>query len=63
VKIKVEREYETAPWLTPNYVNIKGEHDSIPLKEVSAADLSLLCDEWRASVFKAAGKPDPRCHG
>ncbi len=31
----------------------------IPLKEIDEADLSVLCNQFRAEVFKKANKTDP----
>lgn len=54
------------PFNPPNYVLaakkegfIEKDH-SFPLSDVSAQALSALCDDWRAAVFKKAGKTDPR---
>jgi len=33
---------------------------SISLSDIEASVLSDLCDQYRAEVFKKAGKPDPR---
>lgn len=34
-------------------------HPGFPLKDVPAEDLDRLCTEFRAEVFRKAGKPDP----
>lgn len=57
---------EVNAWQTPNYVTLKQpagrdqQSPSIPLSEIDADVLALLCDDFRAEVFKKAGKPDPR---
>lgn len=61
---------ELQPWATPNFVRAKMsprpkqegvnlESPSWPLWEVDALTLSQMCDEFRAEVFKKAGKEDP----
>jgi hypothetical protein len=55
---------EVNAWQTPNLVTLKTqegwkETPSIPLAEVDADVLSMLCDDFRAEVFRKAGKPDP----
>lgn len=57
-------------WTTPNFVRLKmppgqrqdGWNDApgIPLGEINADVLSMLCDDFRAEVFKKAGKVDPQ---
>jgi hypothetical protein len=56
--IKVLQEYEVQMWIVPN--SVRAGSESIPVADISATDLSMLCDEWRAEVFKRAGKQDPR---
>lgn len=61
IKIKL------SPFSVPNYVLIEGPstNDSgiqVPtyaLNQLSEEALAELCDEFRASVFKKAGKKDP----
>ena len=60
---------DVQPWQTPNYVI--GKMPSRPrqdgfiegpkwaLSEVDADVLAKLCDQFRAEVFRKAGKPDP----
>jgi hypothetical protein len=60
---------DLVPFSTPNYVF--GQMPPRPrqdgpieapkwhLTEVDAVVLAQLCDEFRADVFKKAGKPDP----
>lgn len=57
------------PFSTPNFVmqemppgsRIEGfkELPSYPLRDVPAEDLAEMCDEFRAEVFRKAGKADP----
>lgn len=59
------------PWITPNFVigvmparpRQEGFNpDAAPkwaLKEVEAETLAKMCDEFRADIFRKAGKPDP----
>lgn len=59
---------ELQPFLTPNFVIGKmaprprqdglGEAPKWALKDVPAEDLARLCDEFRAEVFRKAGKVD-----
>lgn len=61
---------ELQPFSTPNFVLGKmpprqrqdgiGSTLSWPLSEVDADELARLCDEFRAEVFRKAGKPDPK---
>lgn len=62
---------ELQPWQVPNYVLEKmpprprqeglREPRSHPLSEVSPEILSAMCDEFRAEIFRKAGKDDPTC--
>lgn len=64
VKMKVQ------PWATPNYVRLVAppstrqeglkEAPALHVKDVDAEVLSQLCDDFRATVFKEAGKEDPQ---
>jgi len=61
--MKVQVEMEVQPFTVPYYVLVKGQSatgdgkiNSIPLKDLSRDDLESLCDEFRASVLKAAGQ-------
>lgn len=57
------------PFIVPNFVLLETgvgrrqdgfkESPSYPLKDVPAEDLAQLCDEFRAEVFRKAGKIDP----
>lgn len=57
------------PFTTPNYVLVQRATSddfwsaiatpSWPLAEVPVEDLAKLCDDFRAEVFKKAGKKDP----
>lgn len=63
--MKAKIEVELRPWMTPNFAcSVAPENTveaaSIPLKDLDAATLGRLCDEFRVDVFKKAGKPDPR---
>jgi hypothetical protein len=61
---------DVQPWLTPNFVTgkmpIGKRQDGISfdgpkwsLAEVDADTLAAMCDDFRAEVFRKAGKPDP----
>lgn len=64
-----EMKLELEPWQTPNFVIFKmpprprgeglNEAPKLPLAEVDVMVLSDLCDEFRAEVFRKAGKTDP----
>lgn len=61
------------PWTVPNFAVIvqpSGKRQdgftpfpTLPIREIDAADLSRLCDEFRAEVFRKAGKQDPKGGG
>lgn len=61
---------ELQPFQTPNFVIAKTaprprqegfqEAPKWPLSEVPESELSRLCDEFRAEVFRKAGKTDPK---
>jgi hypothetical protein len=63
VKIKLR------PFMTPNFVlqelspgsRSEGyqQGPSYPLSDVPAEDLAAMCDEFRAEIFRKAGKTDP----
>lgn len=65
----VETKIELVPWVVPNFVSAKmpprprqdgwSEGPKWPLAEVEAETLARLCDDFRAEVFRKAGKPDP----
>jgi hypothetical protein len=67
--VRTKMQVEVNAWQTPNFVTLKTpprprqegwkEAPSIPLSELDADALSLLCDEFRAEVFRKAGKRDP----
>jgi hypothetical protein len=57
------------PFSTPNFVVLEmptkprqdgfsSDGSSIPISEVDATVLSALCDDFRAEVFRKAGKAD-----
>lgn len=56
------------PFMIPNFVrrakksSAQGDDSdpAFPLRDVDADALSALCDQFRADVFKQAGKTDPR---
>lgn len=60
---------KTRPFNVPNFVlqeakirpRSDGFHEapSFPLSDFDADELSQMCDEFRAAVFKKAGKQDP----
>lgn len=61
--MKVQVEMEVQPFTVPNFVLLTGKSstgdgkiNSIPLKDLSREDLTALCNEFRVSVFKAAGQ-------
>lgn len=69
-KIKVTTEIELQPFGVPNYgvevgcsIPFKFSPQSIDLKDIPADLLAKMCDDWRASVFKRAGKIDPGTSG
>jgi len=51
---------------TPNFAlatansNPHAPATSISLKDVSAAQLSMLCDRFREEIFEKSGQKDPR---
>ncbi len=58
------------PFQTPNFVSLdlpprprqagfNAEPPTLPLKELDAEALSALCEDFRAEVFRKAGKVDP----
>ncbi|MFA6132518.1 MAG: hypothetical protein WC869_00725 [Phycisphaerae bacterium] len=55
----------TKPFMVPNFVTLDlagcvHEEPTVPLKAVDAETLSKMCDEFRAAIFKKAGKKDPK---
>jgi hypothetical protein len=60
---------ELNPWMVPNFVTAKmpprprqegyQEAPAWALKDVDADTLATQCDQFRAEVFRKAGKPDP----
>jgi hypothetical protein len=60
---------ELEPIRTPNFVVVKvphgpseegaGPQPTIPVKQLDAAAISDLCDEFRAAMFAKAGVRDP----
>jgi hypothetical protein len=58
------------PWMTPNFVTGKvsprarqegmTEGPKWHISDVDADTLSQMCDDFRAEIFKKAGKADPR---
>lgn len=66
----MKMQVEVLAWQTPNFVRLKPpvgqrqdgikEAPAIPLNEIGADVLSRLCDDFRAEVFRKAGKVDPR---
>jgi hypothetical protein len=61
---------KTKPFSVPNFVlqDVKarprqdGFHEtpSFPLSDFDGDELSAMCDEFRAAVFRKAGKQDPK---
>jgi hypothetical protein len=62
---------ELSPWIVPNFVSAKMpprprqdgfNPDAVPkwsLAELDVNTLARQCDDFRAEVFRKAGKPDP----
>jgi hypothetical protein len=58
------------PWMAPNFAvperppgrREDGVHfdTGIPISSLPVDVLSQMCDDWRAEVFRKAGKKDPR---
>ncbi len=58
-----------APFTTPNFVSFQmparprqegmAHAVGLPIAQVPAEDLAKLCDDFRAEVFRKAGKTDP----
>ena len=67
--MKATLEVELQPFQTPNFVRAKAadvkreegmqETSSYPLSDLDPYTLSKLCDQFRADVFKKAGKTQP----
>lgn len=67
--MRVQLDVEINPFSVPNFVTIvekpKPRQDGfkpsegIPLSELDEITLEKMCDEFRASVFKKAGKSRP----
>lgn len=65
-----EVKMKAQPWPTPNYVSLVQpvaarqdgwkDNPKLHVKDVDAEVLSQMCDEFRATVFKDAGKEDPQ---
>ena len=56
------------PFGTPNFVLLKYAHSGsegpkLPINAVDADVLSQMCDDFRAEIFRRAGKPDPAQEG
>jgi hypothetical protein len=57
------------PWITPNFAHVEGPlgrrqegvsfDRGFALSEIPVEDLAELCDQFRADVFRKAGRPDP----
>ena len=68
-----EQKLDLHPWTVPNFCIVKmpsrvrqdglGEAPKFALAEVDAETLAQLCDDFRAEVFRKAGKPDPAQEG
>lgn len=64
---------DTQPWLVPNYIILEmptrsrqdgiREAPKLHVKDVNADTLAGMCDEFRAEVFRKAGKADPALEG
>ena len=60
---------DTQPWIVPNYVTLKMpsqprqagfvEAPKLHVRDVDAETLARMADEWRAELFRKAGKADP----
>ena len=61
------------PWNVPNFVLLQGpvgrrqdgpqQGMTLPLASVQAEVLAEMCDEFRAEIFRKAGKVDPATAG
>lgn len=65
MRMKARVMVEIRPFNIPDCLYLKADQGdttvaSVKLSEVEESTLSALCDEFRAKVFKAAGKTDPR---
>lgn len=63
--MKAKVEIEVRPFTTPNFVILKADQGdatsaSVALSALDESTLSSMCDQFRADVFKSAGKTDPR---
>lgn len=63
--MKAKVELEVRPFGTPNFAILKADQGdatsaSVKLSALEESTLSALCDQFRAEVFKIAGKTDPR---
>lgn len=64
---------DTQPWVVPNYIILKmpirprqdgfREAPKLHVKDIDADTLARMCDEFRAGVFRKAGKADPALEG
>lgn len=59
--MKANIEIDLEPFTVPNFAREKGRADAtpIPLDLLSPETLWLMCNEFRAAVFKKAGKKFP----
>ena len=67
--MKVNIEVDLIPFKTPNYILVRQkpgkkedgfkEATNLPLRELDSLTLAKLCDDFRAEVFKKAGKQQP----
>lgn len=63
--MKAQVSIEVKPFTTPNFVLVVTEQGeamqtSVKLCQIDESTLSMLCDGFRAEIFKKAGKKDPR---
>jgi hypothetical protein len=64
--MKTTIEVELQPFQTPNFVRVKGkiggmqETHCYPLSFLDPYTLEKLCDQFRAEVFRKAGKPQTK---
>lgn len=64
-----EHRLKLQPWLVPNFAFAQmpphlrqegiGGNPKFALAELDADILAQMCDDFRAEVFRKAGKPDP----
>jgi hypothetical protein len=67
--VKAKIDFELKPFTVPNFAiterdpRLEIEETSLPLKALDSDTLDRLCNDFRAAVFKKAGKPQPPTQG